>query len=494
MTHVRNGHIGEGLEILTTAEMAAADQAAVAAGATGLELMERAGAAVADAIVSRWSPRRATVLCGPGKNGGDGFVAARLLRDAGWPVEIVLAGDRRKLEGETALAADAWPGEIRAVGPQALDGAALVVDALFGAGLSRPLSPELRALLDAAQSSGAPIVAVDLPSGLPGDSSEPLDYAPEAVLTVTFHRKKPAHVLEPARRICGEILVADIGLKAPRGATLFENAPGLWLDLFPWPPPGTHKHKRGRLGIVSGKVFDTGAARLAARGGLRLAGAVRMYCPTAAAPIIATHLEAVMLKPFESAGELEQEAREMDAMVIGPAAGLDDLTVAYLEGLSRTTAALVVDADALTIFKGREADLFALVDERDVLTPHAGEFDRIFPGLLAASPDRIAAAREASRRSGAVVLLKGDDTVVAAPDGCAAVTTNATPWLATAGSGDVLAGLIGALLAGHVPAFEAACMGAWIHAQAGSSFGPGLTSEDLPGLVPGVLRELQALA
>jgi hydroxyethylthiazole kinase-like uncharacterized protein yjeF len=494
LTHVRNEHMGEGLEILTTAQMAAADRAAIEAGTPGRELMRRAGAAVAEAIVSRWSPRETIVLCGPGNNGGDGFVVARLLREAGWPIQLILAAERAQLKGDAALAADSWAGEVQAVGPQVLDGAGLVVDALFGAGLSRPLSPEIRALLETAEAKALPIVAVDMPSGLPGDAAEPLEYAPKAALTVTFHRTKPAHVLEPARRFCGDILVADIGLTSPQGAMLFENAPGLWLDIFPWPRPGTHKHERGRLGVVSGKVFDTGAARLAARAGLRLAGAVRMYCPTEAAPIVATHLEAVMLKAFESAGELEQQAREMDAMVIGPAAGLDDLTVAYLEGLSRTRAALVVDADALTIFKGREADLFALVDERDVLTPHAGEFERVFPGLLAASSDRIATAREASRRSGGVVLLKGDDTVVAAPDGRAAVTTNATPWLATAGSGDVLAGLIGGLLAGHVPAFEAACMAAWIHAEAGSSFGPGLTAEDLPGLVPAVLRELQALA
>jgi hydroxyethylthiazole kinase-like uncharacterized protein yjeF len=486
--------MGDGLEILTTAETAAADRAAIAAGTAGFTLMQRAGEAVAEAIVARWSLRAVTVLCGPGNNGGDGFVVARLLQDAGWPIQLVLAGDRGALKDDAALAADGWTGEIDPVGPEALDDASLVVDALFGAGLSRPLSAELRALLEAAEAQGLPIVAVDMPSGLPGDAAAPLDYAPKAALTVTFHRKKPAHVLEPARNFCGEIVVADIGLAPPEGASLFENAPGLWLRLFPWPQPGTHKHKRGRLGVVSGKVFDTGAARLAARAGLRLAGAVRMYCPTEAAPIVATHLEAVMLKAFDTAGELEQEASEMDAMVIGPAAGLDDLTVAYLEGLSRTKAALVVDADGLTIFKGREADLFALVDDRDVLTPHTGEFERIFPGLLAASPDRIAAARKAAKRSGAVVLLKGDDTVVAAPDGRAAVTTNATPWLATAGSGDVLAGIIGGLLAGHVPAFEAACMGAWIHAEAGSSFGSGLTAEDLPGLIPDVLRKLEALA
>jgi ADP-dependent NAD(P)H-hydrate dehydratase / NAD(P)H-hydrate epimerase len=484
----------DGLEILTTSETAAADRAAIAAGTPGRVLMERAGQAVADAIEAWWSPRNAVVLCGPGNNGGDGFVVARLLDRAGWPVRLALLGERDALTGDAAVAAADWDGGVGALSPAVLDGAELVVDALFGAGLSKPLSPEVRQVLEAAEHAGLPIVAIDLPSGLPGDRAAPLAYAPHVALTVTFHRKKPAHVLEPGRSFCGEIVVADIGLAAPRAATLFENGPGLWLDRFPWPATGTHKHQRGRLGVVSGQANETGAARLAARAGLRLAGAVTVFCPAAAAATVAAHLEAVMLKPFDGAGDLAARAAEMDAIVIGPAAGLDALTVANLEAVSRAGAALVVDADALTIFKGRADALFALVDDRDVLTPHAGEFERIFPGLLDRSPERIEAAREAARQAGAVVLLKGADTVVAAPDGRAAVTINATPWLATAGSGDVLCGIIGSLLAGHVPAFEAACMGAWIHGEAGSAFGPGLTAEDLPGLVPGVLRALRDLA
>jgi hydroxyethylthiazole kinase-like uncharacterized protein yjeF len=482
--------MGEGLEILTTAETAAADRAAIAAGTSGRTLMERAGQAVADAVQARWSPRPVAVLSGPGNNGGDGFVVARLLARAGWPVRLTLAGDRETLKGDAALAAADWAGETHALQSGALDEAELVIDALFGAGLSKPLTPEVRAVLEAAEARGLPIVAIDLPSGLPGDRSRPLDYAPHAALTVTFHRKKPAHVLEPGRSQCGEVVVADIGLMPPQGATLFENGPGLWLDRFPWPLPNSHKHSRGRLGVVSGKVYDTGAARLAARAGLRLAGTVRMFCPTEAAPIVATHLEAVMLKAFDTVEVLERHAQEMHAVVFGPAAGLDEITVARLQALARTDAALVLDADALTIFQDRADDLFSLVRGRDVLTPHTGEFERIFPGLLERSPEKVTAARQAARRAGCVVLLKGADTVVAAPDGRACVNTVGTPWLATAGSGDVLAGVVGALLAGRMHAFDAACAGAWIHAQAGAAFGPGLTAEDLPGLIPGVLRAL----
>ena len=482
--------MGEGLEILTTAETAAADKAAIAAGTPGRTLMERAGQAVAAAIQARWSPRPVAVLCGPGNNGGDGFVIARLLARAAWPVRLTLVGEREALRGDAALAAADWAGETHALRSGALDEGELIVDALFGAGLSKPLAPEVRAVLEAAETRGLPIVAVDLPSGLPGDSGKPLDYAPRCALTVTFHRKKPAHVLEPGRSLCGEVVVADIGLAAPQGAILFENGPGLWLDRFPWPQPNSHKHSRGRLGVVSGKIYDTGAARLAARAGLRLAGTVRMFCPTEAAPIVASHLEAVMLKAFDTAEELEGHAGEMHAVVFGPAAGLDEITVARLEALARTEAALLLDADALTIFKDRADDLFALVDGRDVLTPHTGEFERIFPGVLEGSPEKITAAREAAKRAGCVVLLKGSDTVIAAPDGRAAVNSGGTPWLATAGSGDVLAGVIGGLLAGRMDAFDAACAGAWIHARAGAAFGPGLTAEDLPDLIPEVLCEL----
>ncbi|HEX8231757.1 MAG TPA: NAD(P)H-hydrate dehydratase [Caulobacteraceae bacterium] len=485
--------MAEPLEILTIAEIAAADRAAIAGGTPGRELMERAGRAVTETITARWSPRPTVVLCGPGNNGGDGYVAARHLAEAGWPVRCAALGKAEALRGDAALAFADWRGETVPLEHAALDGAALVVDALFGAGLSKPLVPELQVLLRQAEAQ-TPIVAVDLPSGLPGDAAEPLEYAPRCTLTVTFHRKKPAHVLVPARGYCGEVVVADIGLAPPQGAALFENRPELWLDHFPWPQVEAHKHSRGRLGVVAGKIFDTGAARLAARAGLRLAGTVRLYASAEAAPIIATHLEAVMLKTFDGSAEIERHAREMDAMIIGPAAGLDEQTVENVRALSRTDAALLVDADAITMFKDQPEDLFALLDDRDILTPHTGEFERLFPGLLKRSPTRIEAAREASRRSGAVVVLKGPDTVVAAPDGRAAVNTTTSPWLATAGSGDVLAGLIGGLLATKMPPWEAACAGVWFHASAACKFGPGLTAEDIPVLIPAVLRDLEALA
>jgi hydroxyethylthiazole kinase-like uncharacterized protein yjeF len=480
-----------GQEILTVEQVRAADSAAIAAGAAGFQLMARAGAAVADAIVERWPMRPVLALCGPGANGGDGYVAAQALKDRGWPVRVAALGPP---SGDDAVAAArAWGGPVESLGGLVFHSGDLIVDALFGAGLSRPLEARVQSVLRAAEHSRAPIVAVDLPSGLHGDTGRPQGHAGQATLTVTFHRKKPAHVLTPGRDLCGEIVVADIGLAPPVGATLHENAPILWADRLVWPGSASHKHARGRMIVVSGEAPSTGAARLAARAGLRIgAGLVTVLSPPDALLVNGAHLEAVMLKPFETDIELEDAAADVDAAVIGPAAGLNESTVSNVFALARTGAGLVIDADALSVFRDDPEELFQVLDRDDVLTPHVGEFERVFRGLLAASPERITAARVAAERAGAVVLLKGSDTVIAAPDGRAVVNGNGSPWLATAGSGDVLAGFIGGLIAQGLDSFDAACAAVWMHAEAAAAFGPGLISEDLPGLVPGVLKRLYA--
>jgi hydroxyethylthiazole kinase-like uncharacterized protein yjeF len=480
-----------GREILTVEQVRAADRAAVAAGVDGFELMRRAGQAVAAQIAARWTPRPVLALCGPGANGGDGYIAAAMLKAAGWPVRVAGLAPPSALTGDAALAAQAWDGPVEGTGGKLFEGAGLIIDALFGAGLSRPLEARVQTVLRAAERSGAPIVAVDLPSGLAGDLGKPLGYAPQAALTVTFHRKKPAHVLIPGRDLCGEIVVADIGLAAPLQADLYENDPALWADRLVWPGSASHKHARGRMIVVSGDLNSTGAARLAARAGLRIgAGLVTVLSPPEALLVNGAHLEAVMLKPFETDVELEAAAMAVDAAVIGPAAGVNESTVSNLFALARTGAGLVIDADALTVFRDDPEEMFSVLDRDDVLTPHPGEFERLFKGLLAASPERITAARVAAQRSGTVVLLKGSDTVIAAPDGRAVVNGNGSPWLATAGSGDVLAGFIGGLVAQGLDSFEAACAAVWIHSEAAAAFGPGLISEDLPGLVPAVLKQL----
>ncbi len=474
-------------EILTVAEMAAADRAAPVSGHV---LMERAGEGAAAVIASRFRPWPAVVLCGPGNNGGDGYVIARHLKKRGWNVRVEALAPPATPDAKEM--ARRWKGEVRPLSA-GFAGGTLYIDALFGAGLSRPLEGAALHLARASKEAAGRIVAIDLPSGLSGDTGAPVgEHAFHAALTVTFHRRKIGHVLEPGRSACGAVEVADIGLGNTLAA-LSENVPGLWAARFPWPGAQSHKHQRGRMIAVSGEAFHSGAARLAARAGLRIgAGLVTLVSPVSALAENAAHLEAVMLRPFEIDIELAAAAETADAAVIGPAAGVGAATRANLLALARTGAALVVDADALTTFKDRPQDLFSALDRDDVLTPHPGEFDRLFPGLLKDGPERVTATREAARRAGAIVLLKGADTVIAAPDGRTAVNVNGSPWLATAGSGDALAGFVGGLIAQGMDSFDAACAAAWIHAECAAAHGPGLTAEDLPGLAPAVLARLHA--
>jgi len=476
--------------IWTTRALAEAEAQTIASGVAGVELMRRAGSAVAGVIVQRWAPRPVAVLCGPGNNGGDGFVIAKALAEAGWPVTTVELVPRAELKGDAALAAAEWTGPVAPWSRDSLAGAGLVVDAVFGTGLKRPLDGRVRDVLMSVQ---APLIAVDLPSGVSGDAGPLIGAAPRAEITVTFHGKKLAHVLEPSKELCGEVIVVDIGLgrASPLAETWVENRSDNWLKRFPWPGVAAHKGERGRMVVVSGPAHATGAARLAAMAGLRIgAGLVTVASPTDAVSINASHLTAIMLQPFANEEELVPLVERVDAVVIGPAAGVTEETRLNVLACGQTGAAMVVDADALTIFRDDPDELFSALDRDDVLTPHPGEFERLFPGLLNRSATRLAAALEAAAAAGCVLVLKGADTVIASPDGRASINTNGAPWLATAGSGDVLAGFIGGLIAQGMDSFDAACAGVWIHAEAGSGFGPGLIAEDLPGLAPVVLGRL----
>jgi NAD(P)H-hydrate epimerase len=483
-------------EVLTTAEMAAADAFAVAQGIPSLTLMENAGRAVAEEIAARFAPCRVVVLCGPGNNGGDGYVAARLLKARGF--DAVVARNTVG-KGDAAAMAARWEGRTVPLERAALEGAALIVDALFGAGLSRPLEGVYALIADSANAAGLPIVAIDVPSGLSGDSGRPLgDTVVRAGLTVTFFRRKPGHLLLPGRMLCGVLVVADIGIApaAAEGVTLHENSPGLWR--YPWPALDGHKYARGHCVVVSGPAHATGAARLAARGALRIgAGLVSVASPPDAVAVNASQLTAVMVKIVaggEGLAALLADSR-FNAVVMGPGlgvgAGTRALVMAALAGgRPDQRPALVLDADALSSFHDDPDALFARLHGRCVLTPHAGEFGRIFPGLLEKAVSKVEAARMAASRSGAVMLLKGADTVIASPDGRAAINANAPAFLATAGAGDVLAGFIGGLLAQGMASFEAACAGAWLHGAAAAAFGPGLIAEDLPEVTPKILAEL----
>ena len=485
-------------EILTVVQCYDADKFAAAQGVSTLTLMENAGRAVADAVEARWAPQTVAILCGPGNNGGDGFVVARLLRERGWDVRLALLGRRDELKGDAAEMAQRWSGGDEPLSSTMFEDVTLIVDALFGAGLARPLSGAAADLAGVLNKSPIPVVAIDVPSGLKGDTGKTI--AGECIhadLTVTFFRKKPAHVLMPGREYCGEILVADIGIPQVAIASLepklFENGPALWGADYPWPDPLGQKYGRGHCVAVSGPAHQTGAARLAARAALRIgAGLVSVASPPDAVAVNAAQLTAIMIKPILAGGlaTLLSDAR-LNAVVIGPGCGVGKPTTDMVSVVLESKAAVVLDADALTSFKDDPAALFKQLREPCVLTPHGGEFERLFPDLLRTSASRIEAAREAAATTKCTVLLKGPDTVIATPDGRAIVNSHAPPTLATAGSGDVLSGLIGGLMAQGLNSYTAAAAAAWLHGEAAFRFGPGLIAEDLPELLPDALSALK---
>ncbi|HEY9080007.1 NAD(P)H-hydrate dehydratase [Magnetovibrio sp.] len=521
------------MEVLSVSQMRAADEAAISQGVGAKRLMEAAGQAVCNAVLARWEKRAVAVLVGPGKNGGDGFVVARLLKKAGWPVTVYIFGDKSAYTGESLTNAKRWRSKVEPL-QAALDVIAglengddlLVVDALFGAGLSRPLDgvPKILAELvtvSQAQGTAPVVVAVDVPSGLCGDTARALGgkrggICFHADLTVTFCRPKPAHALMPGRSVCGEIVVADIGIDDAVVAGVFDgvslNTSALWGEAYPRQEADTHKYVRGHMVVLGGGVM-TGAARLVA-GAARRAGAglVSIAAPEDAFAIYAASVDPGTLTPsFKGAKgwrKLIADPRK-NSCVIGPGAGVSRATRGMTLTALETGKRCVLDADALTVFENDAKALFKAVKanlkanggiDSVVMTPHGGEFPRLFPDLAQAYANlekngenglsKLDVTREAARRAGCVVLFKGPDTVIAAPDGRAALTTNAPRTLATAGAGDVLAGIIGALLAQGMPGFEAANAAAWLHGEAATAFGEGLIAEDIAEELPDVLQWL----
>jgi len=477
--------------LLDAREMAEADRLTVASGTSVYSLMENAGFGVAQEIIRRWAARRVTVLCGPGNNGGDGFVVARHLEEAGWNVRVALLGSRDHLQDAARHHAEKWRGEIEPLTPRAIGSAELLIDGIFGAGLSRPLEGAAKATLAAAAAQRIPIVAVDIPSGVHGDTGGNLG-AVGAVLTVTCFRKKPGHLLLPGRELCGELVVSDIGTPVdvldrivPR---TFENDPRLWLDALPRVHQGGNKYTRGHA-LISGGYPMTGAARMAARAAARVgAGLTTIAVPAIALPIYAAALTSIMVEPLAAPGDFEALLHDprITAFLIGPGAGVGEATRARTLALLATQRATLIDADAITSFQDDQSTLMNAIAGPCVMTPHEGEFKRLFDP----TGDKLTRTRRAAARSGAVIVLKGSDTVIAAPDGRAIINANAPPTLATAGSGDVLSGIVLGLLTQGMEPFAAAAAAVWLHGAAAAEYGPGLLAEDLPDLIPVVLRRL----
>ncbi len=490
------------LELLSNRQMAKADAMTIETGLSGTELMENAGLAVFATLSQLFpAPSPVLILCGPGNNGGDGLVVARHLASQGREVQLVILGGRQAVRGEAKAMLAQWHGDVSPFSERLIEKADVIVDALFGAGLNRAIEGEAAQMITAVNASGKPVVSVDIPSGVSGDTGAVCGTAIKAHRTVTFFRRKPGHVLLPGRMFCGGVHLADIGIQSEVLKTItpaaYLNGPALWQQRLPIPDAMAHKYRRGHVAVASGPAAHTGAARLAARAALRSgAGLVTLVVPQDAVTVAAAQLTAIMIRPRSRRVALHDVLGDprLDCAVIGPgfSGGLPGRkTQDEVLGAVATAVALVLDADALTAFEAEPETLFAALRKREattVLTPHAGEFARLFGTL--ADHDKLTAARAAAQMSGAIVVYKGADTVIAAPDGRAVINANAPAWLATAGAGDVLAGIIAGLMAQGMAGFEAACAAVWLHGEAANRFGPGLIAEDLPEQLPQVLREL----
>ncbi len=492
--------LGDVIELLMPAEMAQADKMTIEAGTTGMALMEKAGLAVAESVRSLLpGGGRVAVMTGPGNNGGDGYVTARLLAEAGYETVVWMAFSREKLTGDASFAAASWTGSAKGLSSAVTENADLIVDALFGAGLSKPVTGITAKAIDAVNRSPVPVVAVDLPSGIDGASGQVLGTAIQARETVTFFRMKPGHVLFPGRQNAGWVTVADIGIRPDSLATIKpatnRNHPDLWS--LPEFEPTSHKYDRGHTLIVAGPATATGAARLAARGALRVgSGLVTVAAPQQSVLPVAAQLTSVMLREMDGPAGLSSilsDARVKSA-VVGPGLGVGEQTVRLVDAALTSGARLVLDADALTSHGGTAEGLFEKIHGRAApvtLTPHEGEFAKLFPGLVDVS-SKLERARRAADLSGAIVVLKGADTVIAAPGGRAMINDNAPRYLATAGSGDVLAGFVAGLQAQGMDALGAAAAGVWLHGAAGQTLGRGLIAEDLPEALKAVFAAREA--
>ncbi|POO57634.1 NAD(P)H-hydrate dehydratase [Agrobacterium rosae] len=478
--------------LIDPSAMARIDAGAEASGISIASLMERAGQAVAASALKHYPEAiRYAVLCGTGNNGGDGFVAARALQQSGADVAVYLFGDAAKLKGATRQAFEAWDSPVYALDRYEPRFGDVVIDAIFGAGLSRNVPDDVDAIIGEVEAASIPVISIDLPSGLCGRRGIALGRAFRSERTVTFVARKPGHVLMPGRTLCGSVDVFDVGipqriLKEHCGS-IVENHPGLWMDAFPKPHEDTHKSKRGHLTVFSGPSHATGAARMAAMAGFRAgAGIVTIAAPHEALVVLSVTLTAIMVSAIETDEELEawRDDKRHATYVLGPGFGDMDKARRFVSLVK--DKALVLDADGITAFRQEPQQLFDLFanDAPRILTPHEGEFGRLFPGIAADDNlSKIEKAQAAAALSNAVIVYKGADTVIAAPDGRAAVNTNAPSYLATAGSGDVLAGIAGGFLAQQVPAFQAAAAAVWLHGETAQRLGAGLTAEDLAAAV-----------
>ncbi len=476
----------DSLALLSVAQMGRADEAAIAAGTPGAALMAAAGTVVFEAIVNRFPPQPTLVLAGPGNNGGDAYIVAEKLRRAGWPVSVAALVPAAALKGDAAWAASKYSGEsVLPTSGSSLDGHSLVVDGLFGAGLSRPLDGAALELVRGINARRLACVAIDIPSGIQGDSGQILGEAPACALTATFFRPKPGHLLLPGRALCGELVVGDIGIFSnvlkEIAPLVWRNGPALWRQALRPAGAADHKYSRGAVLVYAGSGM-TGAARLASLAARRAgAGLVTVIAPDRDSAIALRAGDAGTI--VQNASETGDFTAHIDdfrfkSMLLGPGGGVSPALQHSVLVALKTKQSVILDADALTSFSSEPETLFAAIAGPCLLTPHEGEFNRLFSSLKDI-PNKVEKVQAAARLSGATILLKGADTVIASPCGTTIINDNAPPSLATAGSGDVLAGLAAGFLAQNLSPLAAGAAAAWLHGAAANRLGKQLIAEDL---------------
>jgi hydroxyethylthiazole kinase-like uncharacterized protein yjeF len=485
--------------VLSTAQMYEADHLTIKSGLSGIELMENAGTAVTAHITAHWDACKTLVLCGPGNNGGDGYVVARQLSEAGWDVDVAQYGAVEKLSAD-AKHMRGQLGSVSSVGDMAsvpVSDFDLIVDAIFGAGFRGTLPPEISTVFECAAEADVPIVAIDVPSGVDGDTGKISSGTPMASMTVSFFKAKLGHLLYPGRENCGRLEIADIGIPEhvldELAVDVFENSLELWRSFYPQPSATGHKYNRGHAVIVGGGVSNTGAARISARNALRVgAGAVTLLCPASALMIYAQAMEAVMVSSFQNSEDLNKfvKSKRIASLLIGPANGVNDITRQNVMAVLATDANIIIDADAISVFKDNPQELFTAIKSKMtgqvVLTPHEAEFNRLFD----IEGTRVDRCRSAANASGATVILKGATTCIASPSGSVVLNTHASPWLATAGSGDALAGILCGLMASMNDGLKASAAAVWLHGEAGVRLGAGMTAEDIEKTLPSILSDI----
>jgi len=460
------------------------------------EFMERAGHEVFKLIENNFTKKQSViVLCGPGNNGGDGFVVARYLMEEGYKVKVYTFANKDNYIGDALEALKNFKGVIKALSFFNLEKKALIVDALFGIGLKRKIKGRLKKIFQQIKKSNNPVVSVDIPSGISSSDGKILGSAIKATFTVTFHRKKAGHVLGDGKEFSGKLSVVDIGFSNKKMKNRYiENSPHLWVKYFPWKKISGHKYSRGRVVVHGGQKEFTGATILSAQAALRTGtGSVKIICSKNTLQIYSLKFPSVLKTEINNIYQLEKflKKEKITSILIGPGAGSNKKVKEIVKLILRKVKYAVIDADALTCFKNDLKSLYNLLDKNKIITPHLGEFHRIFPTIKKKlnNVDKVLIATKLTKSN---IVLKGSSTIIISYDKKIIINDHSSSELAVIGSGDVLSGLIVSLVGDKkMSPFLAGCAATWIHGDIAKKYGKGLIAEDIVKGIPAALKRLK---